>query len=166
MIRHPIDVATRVSPELTRLIESLVNDPDADQPITLASVRMFVARELPDEARETERLHHFDTGESLVDELDALIEQYGEDVLAIDFVQAKASEQLSRVIEAVLNDENRENPPTLAVVREAIAAGLANRLVGEGGLEDDEDDTLLPEIEDLIDRFGDDALAEDFLRYE
>lgn len=166
MIRHPIDVATRVSPELSSLIEGLVNDPDADQPITLATVRAFAARELPAEIKETERLHHFDIGESFLDELDALIDQYGEEAAAIDFVQTKASEQLSRVIEAVMNDENRENPPTLAAVKEAIAAGLANRLVGEGGLEDDEDDTLVPEIEYLIDRFGADALAEDFLRYE
>jgi hypothetical protein len=33
-------------------------------------------------------------------------------------------------------------------------------------LEDDEDDTLQSEIEALIEQFGADTLAEDFLRYE
>jgi hypothetical protein len=34
---------------------------------------------------EGRKLHHFDIDESLLDELDVLIEEYGEDVLAIDF---------------------------------------------------------------------------------
>lgn len=38
--------------------------------------------------------------------------------------------------------------------------------MGDGPLEDDEDDTLLPEIESLIERFGADMSAEEFLRYE
>lgn len=166
MIRNPIDVATRVSPQLSELIESRVNDPDADQPITLATVRAFIIGLLPPQFKQTERMHHFDIGDSLLDELDALIDEFGADALAIDFAQAVASEPLSRVIEAVVNDENRENPPTLATVQEAIASGLATRLIGEGVLEDDEDDTLLAEIETLIDRFGADSLAEGFLRYE
>jgi len=82
---------------------------------------------------------------SLLDELDALIEEYGPTALAVDFAQVHASEPLTRAIEAVINDENRENPPTLSVI---------------------EDDTLLWEIEALIEHFGGDTLAEDFLRYE
>jgi len=38
--------------------------------------------------------------------------------------------------------------------------------VGAGALEDDEDDTLLSEIEAMIELYGADTLAEDFLRYE
>lgn len=166
MIRNPIDVATRVSPKLSALIESRINDPDAEQPVTLASVRVFFAGLLPAEFKETERLHHFDFSESILDELDALIEEFGGGALAVDFAQHVASEPLSRVIEAVVNDENRENPPTLATVREAIVSGLPSSLVGEGVLEDDEDETLLAEIEALIQRFGADSLAEGFLRYE
>lgn len=98
--------------------------------------------------------------------MDALIEEFGETALAVDFVQAYASEQLSLVIEAMVDDENRENPPTLAAVREAVVSGLGVRLVGEGALDEDEDDTLLCEIDDLIEQFGADTLAEDFLRYE
>ncbi len=43
---------------------------------------------------------------------------------------------------------------------------LAARLVGDGVLEEDEADMLMPEIEELIARSGADALAEEFLRYE
>ena len=166
MVRNPIDVATRVSPNLSALIESQVNDPDAEQPITLVTVRAFIAHLLPPSFDETERLHHFDIDASLLDELDALIAEFGEDALAIDFVQNIASEPLSRVIDAVINDENRENPPNLQAVKEAITGGLTARLVGDGVLEDDEDDALLAEIEVLIRRYGADSLAEEFLRYE
>lgn len=166
MIHHPIDVATRVSPRLSELLRSRVNDPESEQPVTLVAARRFLADLLPADFREAERLHHFDVDASPLDELDALIEEFGETALAVDFVQAYASEQLSRVIESMVNDENRENPPTLSAVREAIVSGLGVRLVGEGVLEEDEDDTLLSEIEDLIEQFGADTPAEELLRYE
>ncbi len=166
MIRNPIDIASRVSPELSGLIETLINQLDSDEPITLASVRSFIKHELPDEIDEDEHLHHFDIDESVIDELDELIEQFGESAAAMDFIYAFASEALSRVIEEVVSDENREIPPTLADVQEAILNGLGGRLVGEGILEEDEDDVLMPEIENLIDIYGADTLAEGFLRYE
>lgn len=166
MIRNPIDIASRTSPELSGLIEAIVNQLDSDEPVTLAAVRSFIEYELPAEISENEHMHRFDINESLVDELDALIAGFGESAAAIDFVSVFASEPLSRAIEAVLNDENRENPPTLATIREALASGLAARLIGDGTLEEDEADLLMPEIEELIMRFDADALAEEFLRYE
>ena len=166
MLRNPIDIASRVSPELSGLIETLINQLDSDEPVTLASVRSFIKHELPDEIDEDEHLHHFDVDESVIDELDELIEQFGESAAAVDFIYAFASEALSRVIEEVVSDENREIPPTLDNIREALLDGLGGRMVGEGTLEDDEDDVLMPEIERLIDRHGADALAEEFLRYE
>ena len=166
MIRNPIDIASRVSPELSNLIENIINQLETGEPITLALIRAFITQDLPDEFSEAEQMHHFDIDESLIDEVDELIEQFGESAAAIDFVYAFASEALSRVIEEVVNDENRENPATLADVEDAIVNGLAGSLVGDGVLEDDEDDTLMPEIENLIERFGADALAEEFLRYE
>jgi hypothetical protein len=111
-------------------------------------------------------MHHFDVDESITDELDDLIEQFGESAAAMDFIYAFASEPLSRAIEEVLDDENRENPPTLDDVRVALLNGLGGNLVGDGVLEDDEEYMLLPEIDELIDHYGADALAEDFLRYE
>ncbi len=166
MTRHSIDVASRVSPRLSALLKSRVNDPECEQPVTLVAVRRFLADLLPADFREAERLHHIDVEASLLDEMDSLIEEFGEDVLAVDFVQTNASEQLSRAIESLVNDENRENPPTLSAVRDAIIAGLGTRLVGDGALEDDEDDTLLAEIDALIEQYGADSLAEDLLRYE
>jgi len=166
MTRNSIDVASRVSPHLSALLRSRINNPECEQPVTLIAVRRFLGDLLPADFSEAERMHRFDIGESLLDELDALIEEFGASALAVDFTQAAASESLSRAIEAVINDENRENPPTLAAIRDAILAGLGARMVGGGALEDDEGDTLLAEIEALIEQFGADTLAEDFLRYE
>lgn len=166
MIPNSIDVSSRVSPRLSALLFSRVNNPECEQPVTLMAVRRFLADLLPSDFREAEQMHHFDVSESLLDELDALIEEFGQSALAVDFVQAYASEALSQVIESMLDDENRENPPTLGVVREALLGGLGARLVGDGVLEDDEDDTLLAEIDALIERHGVDAVAEECLRYD
>lgn len=166
MIHHSIDIASRVSPRLSEFLRNRCNDPECEQPITLLTARQFLADLLPADFREAERLHHFDLDASLLDEMDALLEEFGKDALAVDFVQAQASEPLSRVIESLVNDENRENPPTLAAVKDAIADGLGVRLVGEGALEEDEDDTLMAEIEALIEQFGPDTPAEELLRYE
>lgn len=166
MIRNPIDIASRVSLELTSLIETIIDQLESDEPVTLGIIRTFITYDIPEEMSEVEEMHHFDVEESLIDELDELIEEFGESAPAVDFICAFASEPLSRVIETVMNDENRENPPTLETIKEAILDGLPARLVGDGVLEDDEADGLLPEIEGMIDRFGPDALAEKYLRYE
>jgi len=166
MTRNSIDISTRVSSRLSALLKSRVDNPECEQPVTLMAVRRFLADLMPADFNEAERMHHFDVDTSLLDELDALVEEFGAQALAVDFVQTSASEPLSRAIEWVVNDENRENPPTLSVIRDALIAGLGARLVGDGVLEDDEDDTLQSEIESLIEQFGADTLAEDFLRYE
>jgi len=166
MIRNPIDNATRVSPELTSLIETIIDQLESDEPLTLGIIRKFITYDIPKEMSEVEEMHHFDVDESVVDEVDELIGEFGESAAAVDFIYAFASEPLTRVIEAVLNDENRENSPTLETIREAILDGLPGRLVGDGVLEEDEDDQLLPEIDNLIERYGADALAEEYLRYE
>ena len=162
MIRNPIDIT--VSPELAKLIGSRAGDPGMDEPVTLGSLRNFVAALLPAEIGEAESLHHFDDGDSLMDELDALIEEYGDEASAVDFLGEQASEALSRVIEAAMDEA--ENPPTLQDVRDAVSSGLVARLVAQGTIEEDEDETVVQEIDDLIDRFGTDVPAEDFLRYE
>ena len=166
MVRNPIDVATRVSPNLSALIENRINRSEPGQIVTLETMREFLTGLLSDAFAETEQLHHFDVNESLLDELNALIEEYGETAAAIDFIQKVASEPLSRVIEAAINQRSLDAPPTLESVREAMTSGLAARLVGEGALEEDEDDNLITEIDALISRYGSDALAEEFIRYE
>ncbi len=166
MVRNPIDVATRVSPNLSALIENRINRSEPGQIVTLETMREFLTGLLSDAFAETEQLHHFDVNESLLDELNALIEEYGETAAAIDFIQKVASEPLSRVIEAAINQRSLDAPPTLESVREAMTSGLSARLVGEGALEEDEDDNLITEIDALISRYGSDALAEEFIRYE
>lgn len=166
MIRNAVDVATRVSPELSEFIAQRVFDPDNETAVTLGAVRAHLSRALSPEEKEVEHMHYFDLEPSLLDELDALIGEHGGAALAADFIAAEASESLSRVIEALLDDENRENPPTLQTLKEAMADGLVARLVGEGVLEDDEDETLFSETDELIRRFGNDFLAEGFLRYD
>jgi hypothetical protein len=166
MIHNLVDIASRVSPRLSALIEGRVNDPDEEQPVTLSEVRTFLSEMLSDEYREAEQLHRFDLGDSMLDELDALIEEFGEGALAIDFAQHTASEALTQVIEAVMDDDSRDNPPTLETVREAVLAGLPSSLLGDGALEEDESETLLAEIDAMIERFGSDALAEGFLCFE
>ncbi len=166
MIRNPLDIASRVSPELTGFIETIIQRLETDDPVTLGAVRSFITNDMPEEISETEEMHHFDNAESIVDELDELIEGFGESAAAVDFTYSTASEPLSRVIEEVMNDENRDNPATLGMVREAILGGLPSRLVGDGVLDEEDDDHLLPEIEHLITRYGADAPAEEYLRYE
>jgi len=166
MIRNPIDIASRVSPELSDLIQTIIDKLETDEPITLSAIRSFIKNDLPAEFDEAEEMHHFDTDESLIDELDVLIEQFGESAVAVDFVYAFASEPLSRAIETVMDDQDQENPVILLEVKDAIVDGLGSRLVGDGVLEDDEAEMLMPEIEGLIERFGVDAPVESFLRYE
>jgi len=164
-MRFPIDIAARVSPELSAIIDDLVNDPDVEEPITLGFVRKRVSSRVLGEREHVEQLHS-EARQTVLAEIDSLIEQYTDKAPAIDFVTAKASEQLSRVIEVVMNDPNTPQRPTLGAVREALARGIAARLLGEGAIDPDEDEPLLPELDNLIKRFGPAALAEHFMRYE
>ncbi|OGA53613.1 MAG: hypothetical protein A3F74_02250 [Betaproteobacteria bacterium RIFCSPLOWO2_12_FULL_62_58] len=161
-MRAPIDVATRVSAILSAFIAKVVNDPDRDDPPTLEDVRAA----LHESSRAAEvRMHPQDRTSSLA-EIESLIEEYGEEMLAIDFVAAKASEGLSRIIETAMTGVRLPRNPTLGAVRQAMVNGLTARLVGEGAIDPDEDDTLLAEIDALIRRFGKDAVAENLIRFE
>lgn len=162
-MRQPIDIASTVSEDLSQILESAVNDPDADEPPSLGSVRSLIAKRTAGEPFEADRLH-FDQNRSLLEEIDDLIGQFGDEAPAIDFVSVKASEDLTRIIEAVM--DTGASPPTLGVVRDAMQRGLVARLAGDGVIEPDADETLFAEIEALIGRYGKDAAAEEFLRYE
>lgn len=162
-MKQLIDIASTVSEDLSQILEGAVNDPDTDEPPSLGSVRNFIAKRTSGEPFEADRLH-FDRNRPLLEEIDDLIEQFGVEAPAIDFVTVKASEDLTCVIEAIMDTGAR--PPTLAVVQEAMQHGLVARLAGEGIIEPDADETLFAEIETLIDRYGKDAAAEEFLRYE
>lgn len=162
-MKQPIDIASMVSEDLSQILEGAVNDPDANESPSLGSVRNLIAKTTAGEPFEADRLH-FDQNRSLLEEIDDLIEQFGDEAPAIDFVSVKASEDLTRIIEAIMN--TGASPPTLEVVRNAMQHGLVARLAGEGIIEPDASETLFAEIEALIDRYGKDATAENFLRYE
>jgi hypothetical protein len=163
-VRHPIDVETRVSAVLSLFIESLANDPDREEPPTLNDARAALLEVAIQEAGATAM--HPQERESVMVELDDLIDEYGGDVLAVNFVATKASEDLSRIIEAASNDPALPDQPTLGAVRDAMLQGLTARLVGGGVIEADEDQTLLAEIDALIERYGRDAIGEMFIRFE
>lgn len=163
-LRPPIDVAAHVSAELSALIEAMVDDPDREQPPTLEDVQVAL-KNRPGRSPEGDRLHPQNRA-SVVIELDDLIAEVGNEAPAADFVGTKASEALSRVIEAAMDDAELPDSPTLRAVREAMVNGLTARLVGNGVIDGDEDATLLGEIDELIRRHGENEMAETFIRLE
>ena len=160
-----IEVDSRVSEELSEFIESLVNNPDIEMPVTLGYVRDVLQDSVGDELTSDEH-HLFGNEGSLYAEVEALIEEYSEDVMAIDFIVAKAGDELSMLIEALIDYTEDDITVTLGSVRSAITDGLAARLVGEGAIEPDEEQTLLAEIDGLIGHYGEDLPAENLLRFE
>lgn len=160
-----MEVDSRVTEELSEFIESLVNNPDIEMPVTLGFVRDVLQDKTGDELTSEEH-HQFGNEESLYSEIEALIEEYGEEVLAVDFIIAKASDELSELIEALVDYSEEDITPTLGSVRHAITEGIAARLVGEGLLDPDVEQTLLAEIDALIGHYGEDLPAENLLRFE
>lgn len=164
-IRHPIDTSMRVSHALSETLEELANDPEREPPQTLGEARATLLEGDTAKARETELLHPDDEN-SLLLELDALIEEYGADAAVDDFVVAKAGEALSRVIEAAMDDVSLPEAPTLGLVRAAMMGGLSARLAGEGAIDEEDEGPLLDEIDELVTRYGEDTPAETFIRFE
>jgi len=161
----PIDGDSRVSEQLSARMESLLTNPDIEEPITLGLVRKRLRESLVDRGLKADRLR-FGTEQSLYAEIEALVEEFGEEAPAIDFTAVKASQELSSVIETLVDDSEADTAPTLGAVREAMNQGLLARLVGDGTIEADQDETLFAEIDELIDRYGHDTLAEQLLRFE
>lgn len=159
----PLDVYEEVSQELSTIMESVLDHHDSDQPVTLDSIREVMDGDLVAHLVTADRIHP-DQEESLSTEIDALIEQFGGDALAITFARPRASDDLTTVIEAEMEKRDPDQPPTLEVVREAMHAGLVANLIGRGDIAGDEEQTLYAEIEGLIERHGQDAIAERFVR--
>ena len=123
-MKPSMDIATRVSAELSRTIEELVNDPDREEPPTLGDVRNLVRRHTGDAERHDLRFHPQERA-SMLAEIEALVGEFGPEAPAIDFVAAKASEPLSRVIERVVEIARLSHRPTLGGVREAMRGVIA-----------------------------------------
>jgi len=159
----PLYVYEEVSLELSTIIESVLDHGDNDQPVTLDSIRETMDGNLVAHLVTADRIHPAQE-ESLLAEIDNLIEQFGGDAMAVRFARPRASEDLTAVIAAEMEKRDPDQPPTLEVVREAMHAGLVANLIGRGDIADDEEQTLYAEIEGLIERHGQDAIAERFVR--
>ena len=164
-IRFSLDAASRVSHPLSAFMEKLANDPDREEAATLTEVRDALQRRAASAARRGEP-PEADDAATMLEELDRLMEEFGKEALAADFVSDKASEGLSRVIQAAVDDVTVPRAPSLRVVREAMLRGLTARLAGEGAIEEDDAGALLDEIDALIGRHGEHAAAESFIRFE
>jgi len=164
-MRNSIDVGMHVSPELWEIAGIVIQDPDREKEPRLEDVKSFLEDDKSIEALLSETTRPLDR-ETLLDEVDSLIEEFGGDALAIEFVTVKASVELSRVIEEAVVGAEVPEVPTLGAVREAMSAGLVARLVGDGLIESDATTTLLTEIDSLIELYGEDAVALDFVRFE
>ena len=160
----PINVDARVSEELSGVMDAMIGNPEFPEPVTLGFVRDKLKEAIAAQDREAD-VKPGSEG-SLFAEAAALAEEFGDDTLAEDFVVAKASESLSEMIEAVLDRGEEDVAPTLGDVREAVVQGLAAQLAGEGIIDADEDQSLLAELDALIERYGPDTLAEDVLRFD
>jgi len=164
-MRNAIEADERVSQELSAVIEAIAGNPDIDEAVTLGVVRDSIRQTLAGFA-EAEGIHLFGDEETLCAEVDALIEEYGEDVLAIHLATVKASDGLSTIIEALMDDTDEDIALTLERCAELWSMASLPSLAGDGLIESDEEQTLLAEIETLIERVGEDTLAESVLRFE
>lgn len=160
----PIDPDAQVSPELSEVMSSLLDNPEILEPVTLDTVRSVLLHTLdsddPDEAP------RIGLEETLLAEVEQLIDEYGDDALAGDFVSTSASDALSEFIEAVLERADDEVEVVLGDVRDAVDQGLLAELEGAGLLESDDAQALVAELDGLIERYGADMPAEDLLRMD
>jgi len=162
----PPDIHETVSRDLSIVIEKAMEnfERQGQEAATLGHVRRAMQGGLLESLQQSE-LVRFPPERSLDSEIGGLIERWGEDALAVRFLRPRASQDLCTVIEAVMDAAADDRPPTLGAVRDAMSTGLLSALVGRGEIEDYDEQTLLEEIDALIERHGTDALAEEFLRY-
>ena len=159
----PTDLADQVSPTLARVLRSVLDDPERAEAATLATAREAVSRGLLGTMRERGELDETDP-DAVADELDDLIGEYGDQVALVHLMRGRASGPLSTLIrQLAMRSVDPENPIILEDVREALEAGLAAELTGQGLLDPGDEDTLGPELDGLIRMHGEEALAEELL---
>jgi len=157
----PTDVYDLTSESLSGVIQQVVNDEDIAQPANLASVREAVLKDIKTATLPLNRFSD-DQIQELRDEIDALIDEYGDDALAVRFLRPRASQALSLLIDAGMD---LLGEPTLSQLFNALEHGLLAKLIAEGELDDDEAQTVTAELQYLIDKHGPNALAEDLMCY-
>ena len=157
------DVSGDISPGLAKTILFLTNSPDATEEVTLGKVTEAIREGL---LRHLIAIQRIDVGdeEGIEKEVEALVERHGEEVLAGELVRYRASDNMAIVIGAVMRDRDGDQPPTLAMVFDAMTGtDLIGELVEAGEIDPDDDDTLIDEIRQLIDLHGGEAQAETLL---
>jgi len=160
------DLADRSSPALATVIERVLNDPDRSDDATLAMVREAMEQGLIEDMVRGGELAETDR-DAVSQELEDLARELGEDIPAVHLLRYRAASTLSALIRELLARwEDPERPPTLAHVREAIDTGLLAELVGEGVIDPDQDDTVMRQLDDLIQTHGEHALAEELVKGE
>mgnify|MGYP006302806327 CR=1 FL=1 len=160
------DLADRVSPALAAVVRRALDDPDRSEDATLWVVRMAMTRGLVAEMVRTGELDYRER-ESVFQEIEQLIAEFGEGVPAVHLLRYRAPGPLSAVISALLERwDDAERPVTLRDVRTAIDRGFLAELVGEGVIDADRDDEVPPQLDALVRSMGEDALAEELLGAE
>jgi hypothetical protein len=81
----PLDIATRVSAELSAFIETLVNDPDREEPPTLGEARDALLESGSGDAAEA-AMYPQDRNSTLA-EIDGLIRRHGAHAVAEHFIR-------------------------------------------------------------------------------
>ena len=154
----------RVSEELSEVLEAILDDLGEDEEATLGTALRRLKAALGAPERELDR--RAGSEESVYAELQALVEEFGEDAPLEDFVTVKASAELSELIEALLDEADEETGLTLGEVRAALEQGLGPRLEAHGVLESDAEQAIAAELDALIERYGADTEVEEVLRFE
>ena len=157
------DVSGIVSENLAAVIESELNNPDNEQAPRLGTILNAINHGIVHRLIDDKLLDIDKADDSILLEIKTLIESYGPDRPAQDFIRYRSSENLATVIQAVLDKYDGDQPPTLGVVLESMNQGLVAELVGIGDIDADEDETLFSEIQRLIRSHGEDAPAEQLL---
>lgn len=155
------DVYENTSEAMSTVIETVLEDEEIAQPATLADVREEVLKGVDTATIPLNRFSD-DKIQELRDEIDFMIDEYGQDALAVSFLKPRASQALTELIEAGMD---KLGEPTLAQLFNELESGLLANLIGKGELDDDEAQTITAELQALIEKHGADAIAEDFVRY-
>jgi hypothetical protein len=149
----PINGDGQTSEALAEALETIVADADDEEAVTLGAARDRLKAALAEEGRDARP--ESTNGHSVYAELQALVEEYGEDAPAREFAAMKASESLSELIEELLDHTEDEESVTIGLVREAVKEAMTDPHA---------ENVLVAELDALIERYGEDALAEDVLR--
>ncbi|MFC1589405.1 hypothetical protein ACFL3P_03940 [Pseudomonadota bacterium] len=155
------DVYEQTSEALSAVIHKVMDDEEIAQPATLASVREKV---LEGVKTSTIPLNRFsdDQLQELRDEIDYLIEEHGEEGLAVHFFKPRASQALTQLIDAGIGILEE---PSLEQLFNELENGLLAGLIASGEIDDDEAQTVIAELQALIDKHGPNEMAEDFVQY-